>query len=224
MNKKLISKITTISLVSLLIASCTDSKQRSQTEAKVITNLLKTASSDPIEKQMDKDDLNGCPILIKNVWDGYGHKNGAGVDQTWLRGTWYSERGIGLDSRPQYKSYVIQKSKISKLIYVGKWQRVEKIGKNIRLISAQFDDPKEKSGGIRNYYESMDEQNKKIPEMPLKLIKPTYGDDICILKWHAKYGYNAIAENYRQLRPGFWNWLFRNHELIITGKIVEAKE
>ena len=80
------------------------------------------------------------------------------------------------------------------------------------------------NGAIRNYFESQDDKNQQIFEMPLKLIKPTSGDELCILKWHNKYGYNAIAETKRQIRPGFWNWLFRNHELIVTGKVIEVNE
>lgn len=193
-----------------------------EAETERAAHYLRTSSKEPLTKQMDMNDLSGCPILIGNVWDGYDSKNGAGIDQIWLGVSWRSYSGISLDSSPENKSYNIQKSSTDKLVYVGKWQYINKIGKNVRLISAQATDDFY-HGSMRNYFESMDDQNKKIPATPLKLIKPTHGDELCILKWHNKYGYNAIAENYRQLRPGFWNWLFRNHELVITGKVIDAE-
>lgn len=50
---------------------------------------------------------------------------------------------------------------------------------------------------------------------------------LCVVKWTAKYGYNAIAET-KKVYPkgvfGFFARIFRDYELVPTGKIIEAKE
>jgi len=88
------------------------------------------------------------------------------------------------------KSYeCIEKYGTDKLMYVGKWQYYNKIGRKIRLIAC----------GFRAEYESMDEKNKKIPFKPLTLYRPIKrggldleAEEIALIKWHNKYGYNAV--------------------------------
>jgi hypothetical protein len=225
MKKKL---IITLSVIAALIASC--SVRSSEAERRAVTKALQGSTSESLEKQMNVNDLSGCPILIEQgEWKT--DKFGTGRSQTWLD-EMLTSTGISLD-HTEFKSYKVgemadknkkHSHKDSRLIYVGPWKYVEKLGKQIRLVSMQDNRPEKTSGRVINFYESLDPQNQKIPAMPLKLIKPAYGNEFCILKWHIKYGYNGIAETYRQLRPGFWNWLFRNHELVVTGKIIEAKE
>lgn len=217
-----ITKIFIFIVFSLITTNCQSSRADYNKEKQNVTKYLKSSSSDSLSKQMDLNNLDRCPILIKqNPW------TEDGVRQVWLdEARHIISKGIGLDVS-ESKSYEIMnhpKNKNWKLVYVGKWKDIEAINKKVRLIAMQYNVTKEKSGVMRVYYESLDDKNKNIPEMPLKLIKPTYGDELCTLKWHNKYGYNAIAENYRELKPGFWNWIFRKHDLVITGKIIEVKE
>lgn len=193
---------------------------------------LKISSEDSFDKQMNLNDLSGCQILIEQgEWKltKYGSERHNNISYLWTRNqtwkkqnNWESNRSVELDRTE--KSYELLRNKSWSLVYVGKWQYIEKIGKKVRLIAQQYNNNAENSASIHFEFESQDTKNQKIPEMPLKLIKPTYGDELCILKWHAKYGYNAIAETYKKLRPGFWAWLFRDYETVFTGKIVESKE
>jgi len=237
--KKLIT-VSTI-LILLSITSCRAFEHRTlEQDSDVLVPLLQGSSSKSLSQQMDANDLRGCSVLIEqSPWHftKYGSEKAGKFkksnvrylwdrDQVWkMENGWESHRSIEVDRTE--KSYEIgrtPKDPDSSLVYVGKWQYVEKIGKQIRLIGKQHNDPKESSDVIRVEYESLDSQNQKIPEMPLKLIKPAYGDEFCILKWHIKYGYNGIAETYKKLRPGFWAGVFRDYETVITGKIIEAKE
>ena len=201
-------------------------------DLKDVMPYLKTSSDDSFSKQKDMNDLSGCQILIEQgEWNltKYGSERHNNINYLWTRSqtwrkqnNWESNRSVELDRTE--KSYELLEAKEWSLVYAGKWEYVKKIDKNIRLIAQQHNDKSKKSGALHVEFESQDSQNQKIPAMPLQLIKPTYGDELCILKWHNKYGYNAIAETYRQLRQGFWAWLFRDYELVVTGKIVEIEE
>ena len=46
------------------------------------------------------------------------------------------------------------------------------------VLSIQDNNPKYESDPLRNLYESMDDKNKNIPQMPLKLIKKAEGDEL----------------------------------------------
>lgn len=231
-------KLITVTAILILLSIVNCGAGSLEKDSDVLVPLLQGSSSkSAANKQMDVNDLEGCQILISQKWDGYESKFGAGTDQTWLKGNgWLSERGISLDSAKIDKSYKIGEMadknerfshQDSRLVYVGPWQYIKKIDRKIRLFSIQENDPKEKAGVIRNFYESLDPQNQKIPEMPLKLLKPAYGDEFCILKWHIKYGYNAIAETkkvYREGVLGFFDRIFQVYIRVPTGKIIEAKE
>jgi len=114
--------------------------------------------------------------------------------------------GIGVADIGDYsrhkKSYeTIREFGDEYLLYVGKWQYVEKIGKEIRLIATNNSFDK-----IMNYFETKDENNKNIPYRPLKLPKrynkengyKRQGEAIGEILWYDKYGYNA----YLHLRSG----------------------
>ena len=45
-----------------------------------------------------------------------------------------------------------------------------------------------------------------------------------MMKRYDKYGYNAIAETKRVWARGIWCKLMLKHELIVTGKIIQAQE
>ena len=198
-----------VTALTILITSC--QVQSSEAERNSITKALQGSTSESIAKQMDVNDLGGCDILIEQ--GSYNDKTGkitrggwnkTGVSQVWLtpNSTWETHSGIGLD-HPNFKSYKVgemadknqkHSHKDSRLVYLGPWKYVEKLGKQIRLISIQENDLKEKSGAIRNFYESLDSQNQKIPEMSLKLLKPAYGDEFCILKWHINMATTALQK------------------------------
>lgn len=108
--------------------------------------------------------------------------------------------GGNVFQRDYKKEYCIDKNT---LIYVGKWHYVKKMDKNIRYVACQTDQ-------LHGYFEVMDEKNKDIKYMPLKLkypIKPftRESEELNIIKWFDRYGYNAYVD-------------------LKTGEIKEAKE
>ena len=149
--------------------------------------------------------------------------------QAWRSGTMYHGTGIGLDLPTKYfknLTMVLSNNSIHP-IYIGPWHHSQPIQKNIRFFAYY-----PKSGGdIQYQYESQTEENKSIPEKSFSLsptakIAPDRFS-LCVVKWTAKYGYNAIAETkkvYPKGISGFFAWLFRDYELVPTGKIIEAKE
>ena len=174
---------------------------------------------------IDKKGIETCPILIKlTKWETGYLQSG---EQWWGRdysilsrsGHLVSSSSIGLDGRTD----TVQESqnKQKNLAYIGPWKYVKPIGKKIRFFATQH------ISGHNLYlqYESYSSQRAKIKEKPLTLIKKKRrprGE--CLTRWFNKFGHNAIAESHRQLIPGFWNWIFRNHETIITGKIIQVEE
>jgi len=224
MNKKFM-------LIVILILNSITIYGANARDLKEVIPYLQKANEDSFSKQQDVNNFEGCAVLIEqgkykesgNTERGEWEQDG--VHQVWLRGTsWLESRGISLDSSPKNKSYEILKSKNDRLVYVGKWQYIDKLGKNIRLISMQ-DINDFYNGAMRNYYESMDEQNKKIPEMPLKLFRPASGGELCIIKWHNKYGYNAIAETKKVYRGGvigIIDRIFQYYAIVPTGRIIDA--
>lgn len=233
MKKKLLIIISTILFTN---TSCNshNSIQKKETEQKIIASYLTGSSSNTLESQNDPNNLKGCPILIEQ---GDWELNSSGkkiVTYTWgkervwmMNNGWEIHGGIALDAYPNNKSYYFPnhpKNKNSYLVYVGPWKYVKQLQKNIRLIGHQEKNPNRESTGLRYNYESMDERNKKIPEMTLKLLQKTYDfDELCVIKWMAKYGYDAIAENTKELEPGFWPWLLRIRETVLTGRIIDAE-
>ncbi len=93
------------------------------------------------------------------------------------------------------------------LIYVGKWVYVAKFKNEIRAVATT-------KGRIRVFFEFKDEYTEKIKYKPLKLNQEIeeikkgiyYGrQEIAIIKWFDKYGYNAYVD-------------------LKTGEIKQAKE
>ena len=79
-------------------------------------------------------------------------------------------------------------------------------------------------GDIQYQYESQTEENKNILEKEFSLSATAkYAPDclgLCVVKWTARFGYNAIAEvEY----PGFFNKIFRLNPAP-TGKIIDVEE
>ena len=233
MNRKLLIFITTAILINTSCNSA-QSLKREKVEQKVVASYLSGSSSNTLESQNDPNNLKGCPILIEQ---GDWRQTSSGkkiVTYTWgkrmvwlMANGWEIRRGVSIDAYPEIKSYHFPshpENKNSHLVYIGPWKHIEELQKNIRLIGYQGKNPNRKSTGIRYDYESMDERNKKIPEMTLKLVQKTYDfDELCNIKWIAKYGYNAIAENTKELEPGFWPWLLRIRYTVLTGRIIDSE-
>ena len=107
-----------------------------------------------------------------------------------------------------YYSIIVKKedkscSDYNNLIYIGKWKYIKKIDKNIRYVACQTDK-------LYGYFEIMDNINKNIQYMPLKLKYPVKAftkdsEKINLIKWFDKYGYNAYVD-------------------LKTGEIKQAKE
>jgi len=101
------------------------------------------------------------------------------------------------------KSYECKKES---LVYVGKWQYVEKLDADIRLFACQ-----KKVEGIYISFETKDEKSEKISPQPLKLNRPAKGgmslekERVALVRWFDKYGYNAYFD-------------------LKTGEIKQAKE
>ena len=161
----------------------------------------------------------------KSIWD---------RDVRWMntRTGWTRETGVELDFDPSKESSpAILKSPNWQLISIGPWHYVPKIDKEIRFIAWQgksADGKKFIRSHIFFAFESKTEENKKIPAKPFKLSAPPSDDyQYSVAAWFSapdNQNYNLILENYRRLLPGFWNWIFRNHELIFTGNVIEDKE
>lgn len=214
--------IVIVLFIALPVFGCTNFfVQGSQSETRYIMELFDN----------DNEDLYGCSLLIKmSEWS---------VDEKWggwdRNTSWRWNDGISqtekVEGFPEYSrsTQVLQDPKKS-LIYVGKWHHVKKIGKDIRLIGYQIISKKRYSyGDIDHQFELRDEFNEKIKEMKFTptILFPEYthkGDSECAIKWYDKYGYNAMAETRRVWARGFWGKLFLQHELEVTGKVIEAQE
>jgi hypothetical protein len=183
--------------------------------------------------QKDFDDLTDCPVLIKmGRWEyseiGQRSLKGKMIwtrEQSWRYSTgMVNETGTSINYDENY-AY----PKDAHIIYVGPWKDIHleygffwnkiKIDKKIRFTAIQKRNDVN-VGYLYASYEFMNDQNKLIPEQPIKLAKDLPAPDFerfCAVKWVAKYGYNAVAEtkSNNQLSSGYW---------IPTGNITQAKE
>lgn len=178
----------------------------------------------------DNRELYECSLPIKmRKWEKIESSETFFRDQSWRwnDGVTQSEKNERLTN--QSDSIKIQQDPQTKIIYIGKWHHVKKIGNDIRVIGYQITDKKRSVyGEIRHQFEFRNEENEKIKEMKFALAvipKNTHKQDSeCAIKWYDKYGYNAIAETERVWARGFWGKLMLKHELIVTGKVIESEE
>ncbi len=179
----------------------------------------------------DNKELYGCSLLIKiTPWkydDKWGNYWGRELSWRYNDGITQSERseGFGDESR----SVEIIKDSDYTLIYVGKWNHIKRLNKDIRVIGYQVTNKKRYVyEQVEHDFESRNSENEKIKEMPFKYaVTPTNthkNNSECAIKWYDKYGYNAIVETKRVWARGFWGKLFLQHELDVTGKVVDSKE
>lgn len=168
--------------------------------------------------EFDASDLKGCPFLFE-----VNKMENDGKYWKWFDGKIISSNGVALDlpTKRGYKNLnMILQDKSQYLIYIGPWHHSSRINKTIRFFAYY---PKE-GGEIQYQYESQTEENKNIAEKSFSL-SPTakYAPNnfsLCVVKWTARFGYNAVAEvEYK----GFFNKIFRLAPTS-TGKIIEAKE
>jgi hypothetical protein len=182
----------------------------------------------------DLNDLSGCPYLIElGTWLEYESQWGNGWDRwnVWRSGTVNNHKVFGIREKREDLSNKILQNKSIHPVYIGPWRNItlthtegsffnrktieEK--KQIRFFAYY---PKE-GGNIQYQYESMNEENKSIPEKKFSLsptakIAPDRFS-LCVVKWTARFGYNAVAE-VKSKNP------FSKNYLVPTGKIIEAKE
>jgi len=167
-----------------------------------------TQDNDDVRKHFESQEKIDWAIVKLEKWKWRcGNKNCAWIRKLQIRHvgtTMTNYTGIGVateidnkvsNSKKSYET--IQEFGDEYLLYVGKWQYVEKIGTEIRLISTNNNNDK-----IMNYFETKDENNKNIPYRPLKL--PTryneengykgQGEAIGEIIWYDTYGYNAYLD------------------------------
>ena len=214
-------------VITILLNSCANFKE-DQREIRHIMQLL----------DGDNSDLYGCILPIRITSWKYREEWGGGYNRiiSW-RGDndrIQLERFEGF-SENKSESTIIQNNPKYSLIYVGKWHHVKRINKDIRLIGYQNVDKtparfgfSSSIGEIHHDFEEKTEENEKIKEkkFTLAVIPENHHkqDSECAIKWYDKYGYNAIAETKRAWYPGFWGEVFLKHQLIVTGKIIDAEE
>jgi len=164
--------------------------------------------------------LGGCDTLVEMSDWGLRKSGNYGKSWSWFNGRIMTETGVSLDFKPQQKSSFFTKQKDLHIIYIGPWHHSPRINKTIRFFAYTGIG----GGNIQYQYESQTEENKNIPEKPfslpsnLKVAPDRFG--LCVVKWTARFGYNAVAEvEYK----GFFNKIFRLAPSP-TGKIIEAKE
>jgi hypothetical protein len=184
----------------------------------------------------DVNDLNDCQFMLEvGDWELSRSKWGNfwGRHESWQKGTMYHGSGVSLDHSTKYFKNIKMalNDKLTHIIYIGPWHPItlthtEGSFFNSKKITEQkqirfFAYSGIGGGNIQYQYESMTEENKNIPEKEFSL-SPTakYAPDkfgLCVVKWTAKFGYNAIAE-VKSRNP------FSKNYLVPTGKVIEAKE
>jgi hypothetical protein len=190
----------------------------------------------------DVDDMNGCPILFEmSEWQlrKIGNEKAGNVRYIWgrdrslIEGTMVSEGGISIDSSVKHNTKFITEQTNLNSIYIGPWHPItlthnegsffnsKKITeqKQIRFFAYQ----KKEGGRIEYQYESMTPENKLIAEKPFSLSPSAkYAPDkfsLCVVKWTAKYGYNAVAD----LHKNPWFPFFSRQYLVGSGKIIDSE-
>ncbi len=188
-----------------------------------IDNLLQPISKTAKEQDVrDVTDMKGCGYM-KELDPWYKEKLSNGIERWGRRSVWHEPSGItsyggfvvGYDEKKY--SYNLVKNSNYHIIYIGYWQYSKSIGKEIRFIAYTG-----RGGGDVNYqFESINDKNKLIPQKKFYL-NPNLHDvtdkfGLCVVKWIANYGYNAISE-VKSRNP------FSKNYLVPTGKIIEAEE
>jgi len=235
-----ILKITLLTItLSLLLTAC--GQRQIDRYKDTIYELTRSDKSRKINgNEGDVNDLSGCQIRFElNGWQLSEYGSGKIKRYVWDRGvSWYNGRiissgGNTLDFNLKQNSSFFISQKDKYLIYLGPWRQVilkheEGSFLNKKEITEQKQIrffayyPKE-GGRIEYQYESMTEENKNIPEKKFSL-SPTakYAPDkfsLCVVKWTAKYGYNAVVD----LHKNPWFPFFTREYLTGSGKIIDSE-
>ncbi len=226
-------KVILLILVSTLIITACGQRQFDRYKD-TIYELTRDEKSRKLKgNENDLNDLSNCGILFNlGKWELRKSRN-YGRDQSWIDGTMITETGFSLDFNPKQNSAFFINQKDKYLVYLGPWHsitltRTEGSFFNSKKITEQkqirfFAYQKKDGGRIEYQYESMTEENKNIPEKKFSL-SPTskYAPDkfsLCVVKWTAKYGYNAVAD----LHPNPWFPFFTREYLTGSGKIIDSQ-
>lgn len=185
--------------------------------------------------ESDVNDLSGCQFKFEEGgWKKSRYGVGAGIRYIWDRdissfdGKMISSGGISIDFNPNQTSKFFTEQKSKHIVYIGPWKLVNLTNttdffpflqtdtetKLIRFFAYQ-----NKEGGPITYqYESQTYENKNIPEKPFSLSGKIAPDNfsLCIVKWTAKYGYNAVAEVKSKNH-------FSKDYLVPTGRIIDSE-
>ena len=177
------------------------------------------------DKEKEVDDLGGCQIKYElgqwradirqnNFWKNTWERDTSSINQNGI----VSEGSIYLDATGKLNSVKILTQSNLHPVYIGPWYHSQKLQKSIRFFAYQ----KKEGGPISYQYESQTEENKNIPARPFSLSGHIAPDkfSLCVVKWTAKYGYNAVID----LHKNPWFPIFSKKYLVGTGKIIEAKE
>lgn len=181
----------------------------------------------------DVNDLSGCQYLMElGQWRKDNDKRwGISWDRgnVWMDGRIEHHKTFGLDIKSDLSPKILSNKSLHP-IYIGPWHFYPTIQKSIRFFAYTGIG----GGDIQYHYESQTEENKNIPEKKFSLPSkakdgspaiPPDRFDLCVVKWTARFGYNAIAE-VKSKNPFSKNYLVPTGRVIDseTGKIIEAKE
>lgn len=202
----------------LLTNSCTlDTSDRYKDTMNETLNPL-SGKIKEVQNIDDVEDMGGCQFLIElNPWSKKSSKWGLSITRrnVWKDGRINNYGLFGLDE----SSKLLGKYHDDKhhLIYIGPWQLSKPINKQIRFYAYYS-----KNGGEISYqFESMNDKNKGIPQKSFNLIPNSkYPPDkfgLCVTKWIANHGYNAISE-VKSKNP------FSKNYLMPTGNVIEVDE
>ncbi len=193
----------------------------------------------------DVNDLRGCPVLFKLwAWELDGRSwswfDGSMISESGIALDMPPFSNV--TNRGWKNLDMVKKSNHHHIVYIGPWQKIT-ITKQTGFLAYLLDEDadwkdgllktsKEQKqirffaytsiggGEIQYQYESKTEENKDIPEKKFslptnaKIAPDKFG--LCVTKWTAKYGYNAIAEVKSK------NQFSRNY-LVPTGKIIDSE-
>ena len=226
----------------MLASSCGSipGSERYEKEMAVIRELTQDPKSRKWKgNEGDVNDLSECQFQFDvEGWKKSKYGVGTGARYVWDRnvssfdGRMISSGGDQIDFNPvKFGSSGILTNQIYYPIYIGPWHpttlthksgffpftATETETKLIRFFAYTGIG----GGSIQYQYESQTPENKLIPEKKFSLppnakIAPDRFS-LCVVKWTAKYGYNAIAE---VKSKNSWSKDF----LVPTGRIVEVEE
>lgn len=233
---KKVSKIISITLALGLILSACGQRQFDRYK-----ETFHELNRDPKSRKIQGDeseinDLSGCQFLFElEQWQREDDKKW-GVSwsrrNVWQKGTMSHYKIFGFDIKNDLSNKIIAVSD-KYPVYIGPWRPIilthtEGSFLNSKKITEEklirfFAYQKKEGGPITYQYESQTEENKNIPEKKFSL-SPTakYAPDkfsLCVVKWTAKYGYNAVVD----LHKNPWFPFFTREYLTGSGKIIDSE-